>query len=309
MLAAACLFLYTHFNAGQGTALLAALRELRHDRSALIILIVVLALVPVNWGLESAKWRILMEPLQRLGRWRAFVATLAGTCIALITPNRTGEFVGRVLYLEPGVRVAGSIATALGSIAQFVVTLVAGALALVMLSVAGAPFPWSSNGATVALLSLTLMVALGALVFYLYPALLRQLLLLVPVLERLDRATNVLERFRRKQLLVVLGLSAVRYAVFAFQFVLLCKAMHGGLPAGTVALAVAVVYLLATLIPTMFISELGVRGSVAIAVMVPLGGAAGAVVAASGILWLLNLVLPAAVGSVLLVTSRIRTAQ
>ncbi len=307
VLAAAGLFLYAHFNAGQGTALVAVLRELRGDRAAVAVLLLTTLLVPVNWGMESAKWRRLMRPVQPLGRWRAFVATLAGTGIALITPNRTGEFVGRVLFLEPGVRVAGSIATALGSIAQFVVTLVAGALALVLLGLRGAPFPWASGAATMALLALTLLVAAGALVFYFRPALLRQLLLLVPLLRRLRPATRVLGRFRRKELLMVLAWSTARYAVFTGQFVLLCGALHSGLAPGTAALAVAVVYLIGTLVPTMFISELGVRGSVAIAVMVPLGGGAAAVVAASGILWLLNVVLPAAVGTVLLLTARIRT--
>jgi hypothetical protein len=303
VLVAAALFLYTHLDAEQGTAAMTALGSLGGDARVWVVL----ALVPVNWGLESAKWRLLMEPVQPLGRWRSFVATLAGTGIALVTPNRTGEFLGRVLYLDPEHRVAGGFATALGSIAQCVVTLVAGAVGLVVLAARSAPLPWSSGGATHVLAALALGVAGSGLVCYFHPGWVRRALLRVPILRRTGSATEVLERFRGDQLALVLGISALRYVVFTGQFVLLCLVLNTGLGAVDAALAVAVVYLITTLVPTMFISELGVRGSVALGVLVPLGSAPAAAVAASGLLWSCNVVLPAVVGSVLLLTVRIRT--
>jgi uncharacterized membrane protein YbhN (UPF0104 family) len=305
----ACGFLYSQVQADKGTRALDALQALPGDGRAMLLVALVGLLVFVNWGIEALKWRLLVTHLQAITFGRAFIATVAGTSIGLITPNRTGEFVGRVLFLDPEHRFAGAFATALGSIAQFVVTLVAGGLALVLLMALGHALPWPAGWYSSALVSLTALVSAGALVLYLFPGLLRHLLLLVPLLQRLKKASSVLDTYARRELLAVLGLSVLRYAVFTTQFVLLCVAFHVGTSVGTAMLAIPVVYLVSTLVPTVLLTELGVRGSAAVAFFAPLGGDEGAVLLATTLLWLLNLVLPAAAGSVLLVTARIRTAK
>jgi hypothetical protein len=304
----ACAFLATQWQADKGTQVLDALRGLKADTAAQRMVFGVLLLVFVNWGIEAVKWRFLMSHLEPITFLRAFKATVAGTSVGLITPNRTGEFVGRVLFLEPANRFAGGFATALGSIAQFVVTLLAGGVALVLFSALRLPLPWAAGWYDGALVSLTALVAAGALVLYLFPGLLRHLLLLVPLLKRIKKASGVLETYGRSDLVPVLGLSILRYMVFTTQFVLLCMAFGVGVDPGVAALAIPVVYLVSTLLPTVLLTELGVRGSAAVAFFGPLGGDDGAVLLATTVLWALNLVLPAAVGALLLVTARIRTA-
>lgn len=305
----ACAFLYGQLQAGKGTQALAALQVLPSDTRAMAGLALVAVLVLVNWGLEALKWQRLMARVERVPYGRAFQATLAGTSIGLVTPNRTGEFIGRVLFLDPGHRVSASFATALGSIAQFVVTLVMGGIALVLLALRPDALPWPGGWTSTALISLTALCAAGALVLYLVPRLLRQLLLLIPVLGRLERASAVLDAYGPRELWSVLGLSVLRYAVFTGQFVLLCLLFKTGVSATTVALVVPVIYLVSTLVPTVLITELGVRGSAAVAFFLPVGGAEAPVLLATTTLWLMNLVLPALVGAVLLVTARIRTQE
>lgn len=303
----ACAFLYTQLSAAKGRLALDALRHLESEGTAALVLAITLLLMMVNWGLESLKWRWLVAPVQRGGPWRALRATVAGTSIGLITPNRTGEFLGRVLFLAPENRVKGGFATALGSIAQFVVTLVMGAAGLLCLAVLQRPFPWAAGWITVALVSLTTLVSCGALVLYLYPGLLRQLLLLVPFLRRLERSSSVLNGYAPSELLLVLVLSVLRYGVFAGQYVLLLEAFGAGAGLMDAMLAVPVVYLLSSLVPTVMLTELGVRGSAAVALLGPLGAQDGPVLLATTVLWLVNVVLPALAGSILLLLARIRT--
>ncbi len=266
-----------------------------------------LLLVPVNWGIEARKWRCLVHGLEPVGAWRAFTATIAGTSIGLVTPNRTGEFLGRVLFLAPGNRVPGGFATALGSIAQFVITMLAGGTALVLLMVFAHPMPWPDGWYSVALVSLTTLVAAGTLLLYLFPALLRQVLISLPLLRRLERASAVLNSYEMRELVVILAWSALRYMVFTLQFLLLCRAFHVGVPTSVTLLVIPVVYLVATLVPTVLLTELGVRGSTALAFFAPLGAAHGPVLLATTALWAINLVLPAILGSFILVMARIRT--
>lgn len=303
----ACAFLYVHLTGPKGSSLLGALADTPRQAGWWVLLGAVAALMPVNWGLESLKWRWLMRPVEPLRPLRAFLATMAGTSITFITPNRTGEFVGRVLFLSPENRVKGAFATALGSIAQFVVTLVAGALGLAALQLAGRSLPWPGGWTSSVLATLTVLVAAGSLVLYIQPGLLRQLLLMVPFLHRLERASAVLHGYQRHELLLVLGLSVLRYAVFAVQFVLALQLFSAGVPIGTALMAVPVIYLVSTLVPTVLLTELGVRGSAAVGFLVPLGGQAPQVLLATFLVWAVNLVLPAVAGSIILLLARIRT--
>lgn len=305
----ACLFLYSQLDADKGTRAMQALRSLPSDGPAMALFSIAALLVLLNWGIEALKWRRLIARVQEVSFGRAFLATLAGTSIGLITPNRTGEFVGRVLFLKPSARFSAGFATALGSIAQFVVTVVAGGIALVLLMSVDGSVPWSAGWYSVVLVSLATIVAVGALVLYLFPALLRHLLLLLPFMQRFRAASAVLDGYAKNELLMVLGLSALRYLVFTSQFVLLCMAFGIGVPPAMSFLVIPVVYLVSSLVPTVLLTELGVRGSAAVAFFEPLGGDPVAVLLATTMVWSINLVLPAMVGSVLLLSTRIRTAE
>jgi hypothetical protein len=109
-------------------------------------------------------------------------------------------------------------------------------------------------------------------------------------------------------LVQVLFLSTLRYLVFGAQFIMLLLAFGSGVDLSKALLGIPLVYLIATLIPTVMLTELGVRGSVALAVFGPLGGVDSAVLLATTCLWTINVALPACVGSVVLLLARIRTS-
>ncbi|HRF82197.1 MAG TPA: lysylphosphatidylglycerol synthase domain-containing protein [Flavobacteriales bacterium] len=302
----ACVFLYVELAGPKGIAVTDGRRVWDLLLTNRLVLLAIGALMLVNWWVESYKWRRLIHAVEPVGPWRAFVATIAGTSVGFVSVNRTGEFIGRVLFLEPENRIAGSFATALGSIAQFVVTLAVGGLGLLVITALQLPLPWPQGWTSWVLATLTTLVTGIALVLYLYPGLFRQLLLLVPFLNRFERASAVLSHFQRSDLLSVHLLSGTRYGLFTFQFVLLLYVFGSGLHVFHAMLGVPLIYLIATLIPSVMLTELGVRGSVAVAILVPLGGDAAVVVLATTCLWLINVALPACVGSLILLFARIR---
>lgn len=297
--AAACAFVYLRFSGDPGHAL-ALHGALVEGLLRWPLLVPLLALMLLNWGLEAWKWHGLMRPVQRIGYGRAFAATVAGTAIGLITPNRVGEFAGRVLFLEPGHRIQGGFATLLGSIAQFVVTLLVGGLVLGMglwTPLEPGPVhvwrvvPWCA-----------LLIGLAAVFLYFSPKAFARLLPAIPGLRRYERQAHVLETFTTAQLVRVFLLSLARYAVFTAQFCIVLAVLAQVSPQAGLR-AVPVVFLLTTLVPTMALTELGVRGSVALA-LIP-GDAAG-VLASTVLIWTINLAVPALLGAVLLLLARIR---
>ena len=295
---AACVFLYLEVGAGQGTRTVPGDWQGSLRSAKWPVWVALLSMVVLNWGIEAAKWRRLVAPVEAMGFGRAFSATLAGTATGLLTPNRTGEPVGRVLFLAPEHRWQGGFATLVGSIAQFTTTVVLGAAAFLVwrLSSPGGGGTWAAL--------LVAAVAPAALFLFFRPSLLRRMLLQVPGLRRLGGATEVLDKYPTGQLLAVLLMSVARYAVFAGQYMLLLVAM-AGLSWADSAVMVPVIYLFSTIVPTMLLSELGVRGSVAVALLAPCGGQPALVLLASFGVWAVNIALPAVAGAVVLLVARI----
>ena len=304
VLVAVGVFLYVRIAAHQST--LAAWGEWHEalEKADARLWTAMLLLAALNWGLESAKWRLLMTAVEPMGRLRAFAATLAGTAIGIFTPNRTGEFVGRVLFLEPHNRWRGGFASVLGSIAQFAVTVVVGGAAFVLwfprqTEVVGGYWAGVAGAALVAL------VAVGTLLFYFEPSLIRLLVAKLPFLRRLDKDAAVLDSFPVRSTSAVLGLSALRYVVFAAQYIVLL-AVVADMPWAISIITVPLIFLATTLVPTMMLTELGIRGSVAVALLVPGMKDPSPVLLAAFMLWAVNLALPAVVGGFILLIHRTR---
>lgn len=267
---------------------------------AWLIMPAVAVLAVVNWWLESVKWRRLMRPLVRLSGTEAFRATLSGTTLGLVTPNRTGEFLGRIAHLPAPIRTHAALASLPGSIAQFAVTLVAGALGLLVL---GGPASTDLPVPPAALLALSAIIAVPA-VLLVRPACLAELLLRLPLPRAWRGGVSALADAEARPSPAILVLSAVRYLVFSLQFVLLLLLFAPEVAWPYACGAVPVIFLITTLVPTAVLTELGVRGSVAVAVLAPLQVGTLPVLSATFALWLANLALPAIAGGVVLVAAR-----
>ena len=302
---AACAFLYMRLFAHESTYTAWGDWRSAFGHATGWFWVAMLTMAVLNWGIEAAKWRWLVMHLERMSLLRAFAATLAGTTIGLITPNRTGEFMGRVLFLAPEHRWQGGFATILGSISQFVTTVLLGGAAFVALwwsgSITGVASWWG-----MALAVLVAIVAGGSLLLYFQPRLLHQFILLVPVLRRMGEAAQVLEEYSMRELMAVLLMSMGRYVVFWMQYVFFLITFTG-IPWQETILVVPVIYLVTTLVPTLMLTELGVRGSVAVALLSPIGALPALVLLASFGVWAVNVALPAAVGGVIILVARIRT--
>ncbi len=304
----ACVYLWRAWGAAESSAVppwIAGAQALdAHDRRWIAL---VVALMLLNWGLEARKWRLLLMDVERLTGTRSFAATLAGCGVSLITPNRTGEFLGRVLFVRPGSRIAAASLTVLGNISQVLVTLVMGSLAFALLLLLDRPLPLAGGWLLGALITASLIFSLIAAVLFLRPGLLRQVLDVIPILRRHHDRFRVLGEVPPSRLLAALVLSVLRYGVFAVQFLILLGVFGSAAGTADAVLAVPAIFLLTTLVPTVMLTELGVRMSAAHLILQPLGDAGPTAVLATSALWTINVLLPAVIGSVILLVARIRT--
>jgi uncharacterized membrane protein YbhN (UPF0104 family) len=254
-----------------------------------------------EWAVEAFKWQLLLQPVQGVDYRTALRSTLIGTSLGLFTPNRTGEVLGRAMMAPPGSRRKAGLVALLGSAAQFASTLLIGVLSLAAIVLMFPGLSVFGTGSDVLLLLvLSVIAGMALLVFFNTGPLLRTLSR-IPLIGRFAMQPEILAGHSDRDRFKVLGLSIARYALFATQFVLLLAMCCGDVHWKVATLAVPLIYVVATLVPTMVLSELGVRGSTAVAILSPWGLEEPGILMACFALWIINIVLPAAIGALLLV--------
>lgn len=278
-----------------------------NSTSQLVMLILAILLMPFNLLLEAKKWHLLISPIEKVKLNQSFTAVLTGISVSMFLPNRVGDYLGRVFILQKGSHIKGVLVTIIGSLAQVITTAVIGCIAVlfylpIFYGVESSLHAWLFIGFVFAIL----IMLTGILVLYFNVGLLNLVIatLFRKQKEQLMRYAEVFSYYSRLQLLRVLLLSVGRYFVFSFQFILLLWFFEIPLSYLTAFLLAAIMYLLITLIPTIALTELGVRGSVSVYLfgtwLTKFGGYSATteinVFLASTAVWFINLAIPALLG-------------
>lgn len=265
-------------------------------------------LVCANWGIEALKWRYMIKPVQQISFFRAFKGVLAGTSLAVNTPNQVGEYFGRMIYVEEGNRLRTIPLTIAGSFSQLIVTLVAGTIGLAFFILlleepqqTGLSVFWIKT-----LLSVVVVGTALALLVYFKLSLLTRLAERIPFINRYRYFLSAMETLNTKTLLTTLGFSLARYGVFILQYLLVMNAfgLNGNI-AVNICL-VSVLFIVMSAIPTIVLAEAGIRGKAGIVIFgVVYPGNSLAIVSSGLFIWLINLMLPALAGGLMLLGKRI----
>lgn len=256
-------------------------------------------LMPLNWGIEALKWKLLVQRLEQISFWKALKAIFSGVTVSVFTPNRVGEYGGRVFHLESANIIKATLLTVVGSYAQLLVTVVTGlvALAFFLPDYAGA-FEKVSRMQYAFLCGLGALVIVALNFLFLNNSVASSLFARMKFLGNLRSYGKVFSFHPPKELLRVLLLSYVRYAVFATQFFLLLRVFDVNIPFFPAAMMIAMMYFAMTIIPSIAIADFGVRGWVSLHFIGLLSANEPGILSASFVLWLINLALPALVGTI-----------
>lgn len=309
ILVAAYGFIYHQLFSEQGLNKITTLQEQFFRLGSEKILIgVIFVLMLLNWCTETIKWKYLVRRIETIRFFVAVKAVLTGITISTFTPNRIGEYFGRAFILKKANPVEAIILTIVGSMSQLLVTILMGTGALLLL------LPQFA-------------VHIGRWPAVLYPGIITSILLLDVGLiliylnvgakwplaryflkhnwRKAYSYLSVISRIRRKELAYVLLLSFLRYGIFFTQFFISLRLFGVLISLNEAMLLLPVIYLALAVIPTIALTELGVRGSVAIFVIGSFlavhGSQSGqwdtAVLSAATLIWIINLAIPALVGA------------
>lgn len=245
-----------------------------------------LALMIVNWSIETYKWNYLIKRVVKLSFFKAVKIVITGITISLITPNRIGEIPGRVYLLNvKDLQKDLMWLTTLGSFTQFICTLLFGALGIIFTY----PYFNSYLSSSMIIFIFCLLILAVVLVFKL-PAAFKNIQLLQKIMsDKLSGLSYI-------AVLKVLLMSGLRYGVFFLQYLLLLWAFNIPLMQVEELMLIPVCFLFASAIPTFLLSEIGVRSSVALFVFGMVSEQTVAIVLASIVLWTFNIAIPGLIG-------------
>ena len=259
------------------------------ENGGILILLFVLLLSVLIWIIEGLRWRQLVEDLEELQLPMAVKSVLAGNALGTVTPGRGLQFGAKVLFLKKKNWAAAALRSIEGSMAQWFTWALFALLALAYLN----PADIQLERFEVNLLSLFAGLA-SLMCVYLYFQF-ASVNKLVGQVRPTETFGELVEQGAKGKW-VVLGLSMLKGMISIFQYYLIFYAFGVDLSIVLVLSLVAIIFFIQALVPSSIIIDLPLRANLAVLLFSLHISEISILVIAPGLLWLLNLALPAIPG-------------
>ena len=241
-------------------------------------------LLTLNYTIEAIKWKSVIASTNKFNIWQALKAVLVGQAFSFFTPARSGDYVGRTLFLAPGTKLKGVTQMAWASYAQILMTICFGCFALFW----NLPFlPWLKWVAPLG--------AIIALFLFFYNQPLKGWLSKINLLQ-IDAALKW----------KLLALALARYSIYLMQYNWAAEMLS--IPVGWIDLSIAIMALLffLSMIPAISLTDLVIRGQLFLLLMAPFYQNDVMLIALTTLIWIVNFLIPSIIGAVLLLGFRLK---
>ncbi|MCF2505094.1 flippase-like domain-containing protein [Dyadobacter sp. CY107] len=257
------------------------------------ILFSMLMLVPVNWALESLKWQQLAKKVVDINFRDAFRGTLTGLAFGVAAPAQLGDTIGRVAALKSDRRLEAIGAAIVSNGIQFYISVVAGAVGWLHLQ--------EKIGLTLQSKQIINMLLVAVIISGIVVVWFRKPLTdwhpKRPVFQKAHAYLRIIGNYSAWDLVVSTLYGSLRYAVFLSQFVLALSLFDFPIPSLELASAVSLIFLAKTLIPAInVLGDLGLREFTALLVFKQYNLPAEEIIAATFLVWILNVLGPILIG-------------
>jgi hypothetical protein len=264
------------------------------------ILVFVIFMMSINWFLEALKWRFLIAKVENISIKRSIRAIFSGITVSAFTPNRVGEYGGRVFCLEKSDRIQAVLITVIGSMAQLVTTIVFGSIALLFLPIYSSEFSQMINTIEFSypiLVFLLVLLATLLIALFLNASVFSVVLSKIKFLNKYERYNEVFSFYNSAELAKVLWYSVARYAIFTTQFFIVLQLFGVNIAYPDAIILIMTMLFIISVIPYSPVTDLGVRGFVAAFLFGLISPNTAGILSATFIMWIINLLFPALIGT------------
>lgn len=251
------------------------------------------ALTGLNWFFEIIKWQTLVSPFKKLAFKNALKQCLGALTASLFTPNRIGEYGAKAMYYPPYTRKRIMLFNLIGNTTQMGVTTVFGLIGFNFYIIKYQPEINYYKFAEIIVLIVTLLI------------------IIFLILKKsnfntkgfhLKKTLNHFIAYPKSKLIQCLLLALIRYTIFSFQFYVLLIIFKVNLNYLEAMVIITTIYLLASIIPSIFIFDAAIKGSIAVYLFALAGVNTLIILAIITIMWICNFVIPSLFGSYFVLT-------
>lgn len=264
-----------------------------------LILLVVLFLMPVNWGIESYKWKSITKQIEPISYSTALKSVFSGICVGNIAPGRAMEFLAKIVFFKPDNRPSVTVLHFINGMFQMLITVTVGLISIT--------YKLNQYNQSSSFIYAVLAVGILMILFFCWAILnvsfIQQKLKFIKWFKQMDDAKHI--RFSKSLIIKLVSLSIVRYAVFTTQFYLIYNSLSPNNNIIQVFMSVAAYFMLTSLIPMISVIEPAIRAAIALFVFNNSGDNTIIVVLASTFVWIINVVIPSIIGYVIILKEKI----
>ncbi len=263
------------------------------------LLSICLVLVPLNWGIESYKWKLITFPIEDVTFSAASKSVYSGLCVGNLAPGRATEFLAKVLFFKPVNRPTITLLHFVNGMFQLSITIVVGLIALLFKFDTG-------NGLSSAQFLLIgifciLLLAFFMLFVFKFNALQKWIF---GLFKNTLASKSLPYSFTKNSVSTLFLLSAIRYVVFTTQFVLILKLFYSGPLTSSILASVCIYFLLTTILPMISFIEPAIRAAIAVLVFGGTDINEISLVTTAVLVWLINIVLPSVIGYIIILKEK-----
>lgn len=255
---------------------------------------VIVIMMLLNWFFEIVKWRFLIKEVEKISLWKATQSVFCGLTWAIFTPNRIGEYGGRILLLKPENRARGAVLMGVGLFAQLVLTSVFGALGIAWFV---SEFLDTPTSVKFGVWVLGIIYGLAFVLLYFNVHWIDYLVNKIKFLKRIQPFFDVLRDVTSSQLGRVLLLSLIRFSIFTSQYIILMLVILAEIALFPMVMMIFILFFVQSALPTLDIFDFSVRSFVASNLYAYITTQDIAVMAIVSFIWFVNLILPAIIGA------------
>ena len=263
------------------------------------LLAIAILLIPINYGIETAKWHYLIFKKNANSYWLAYKSVLSGMALGILTPNRVGEPFARALMVPQGNYLNSATAALICSLSQQAATLLFGLIGAIILT---NQFNYITSNLIWHIGVASVLLSLAITTLLLSPTLLRWIAH-HHFTTKLMQSIRGIDSFSLKQVTTIQSISLIRYCIFITQYACILYAFGSSLPLLHIVSAVACIFLVGSIIPLPAIVDVGFKISLAILFLGTTLDNEKAATAASTTIWIMNIAIPSLIGTIFVISN------
>lgn len=262
-------------------------------------LLLVLFLMPINWGIESYKWKCITMQTELVSYLTALKSVFSGICVGNIAPGRALEFAAKIIFFKQENRPTIAVLHFINGMFQMLITVAVGILSITI--------KLNQNNQSNTIIYFALAAGIAVICFFLWAinnvTIIQKKIKFIKWFQKMSQVADI--KLSKALILKLISLSIVRYLVFTSQFYIMYNALLPQNQLVDIFISIAAYFMLTSLIPMISVIEPAIRAAIALFVFNNTGSDSIIIVLSSTFVWLINVVVPSVIGYIIILKEKI----